>query len=172
MTRQDAPADRPEAAAPAGDSPERAGEFDPALAAAQEALVRAMAAGAPVPDGFDEAAVRAAADAIVRKRAGEVARAWPVLAASYGTDWPRVFAAWAAGRPTRGSVRDAWDFARAHRAELPPEAAFDLALAEARWAYDGQRAPRRRRAAVRRVPGGVAVQLLGRMRVLGGRTRR
>ncbi|MBX6766457.1 MAG: hypothetical protein IRY90_04785, partial [Actinomadura rubrobrunea] len=53
-----------------------------------------------------------------------------------------------------------------------PEAALHLALAEARWAYDGNGEPRRRRAAVRRVPGGVAVQLLGRVTVLGRGTRR
>ncbi|GLW63041.1 hypothetical protein Arub01_12850 [Actinomadura rubrobrunea] len=162
------------AAGPAGrrapDGPD--GPFDPALAAAQEALVRAMTAGAPVPDGFDAAAVRAAAEGILRKRAGEVARAWPALAASYGADWPRAFAAWAAERPTRGSFRDGWDFARAHRDELSPEAALRLALVEAGWAYDGNGEPRRRRAAVRRVPGGVAVQLLGRVTVLGRGTRR
>ncbi|WP_329520083.1 hypothetical protein [Spirillospora sp. NBC_01491] len=142
------------------------GPLDAGLAAAQEALVRAMTAGGPLPAGFDPGDVGAAARSILRKRAGEVARAWPLLAGSFGDGWDDAFARWAAERPTSGSVRDAWDFARDHRAGLSPSAARELALTEARWAYDGASAPRRRRAAVRRVPGGLAVQVLGRVRVL------
>ncbi|GAA3985734.1 hypothetical protein GCM10023085_79880 [Actinomadura viridis] len=141
--------------------------IDAGLAAAQEALVRAMAAGGPLPEGFDAGAVGAAARSILSKRAGDVARAWPELARSYGTGWTRTFAGWAAGRPTRGSIRDAWDFARAHRDELSPGAVRELAFTEARWSYDGRSDPRRRRFAVRRVPGGVLVQVLGRIRVFG-----
>lgn len=141
--------------------------LDAGLAAAQEALVRAMTADGPVPDGFDAAAVRAAAHGILLKRAGEVARAWPALAGSYGASWKTVFADWAAGRPTRGSFRDGWDFARARRDDLTGEAAAELALAEVRWAYDGESSPRPRKAAVRRVPGGAAVQVRGRTRVFG-----
>ncbi|GGP90958.1 hypothetical protein BKA00_000611 [Actinomadura coerulea] len=141
--------------------------FDARLAAAQEALVRAMTAGGPMPEGFDAEAVRAAAHGILLKRAGEVARAWPALAASYGTSWKAVFAAWAAERPTRGSFRDGWDFARGNRDRLAGEAARELALAEARWSYDGQAPPRPRRAAARRVPGGAAVAFRGRVRVFG-----
>ncbi|QKW35178.1 hypothetical protein HUT06_14980 [Actinomadura sp. NAK00032] len=143
------------------------GPFDPALAAAQEALVRAMAAGGPLPDGFDPGAVGAAARGILLKRAGEAARAWPALAASYGTSWRDAFTAWAAERPTRGSLRDGWDFARAHRGELDADAARELALAEVRWSYDGESPPRPRRAAVRRAPGGVAVRVRGYVRVFG-----
>ncbi|WP_141577144.1 hypothetical protein [Actinomadura sp. WMMA1423] len=140
---------------------------DPELAAAQEALVRAMTAGGPMPDGFDAEAVRAAAHGILLKRAGEVARAWPALAASYGTSWKGAFAAWAAERPTRGSFRDGWDFARDHRDRLAGGAARELALAEVRWSYDGREPPRPRRAGARRLPGGVAVGFRGRLRVLG-----
>ncbi|WP_225993811.1 hypothetical protein [Actinomadura rudentiformis] len=139
------------------------------LAAAQEALVRAMTAGGPLPPGFDEAGVQVAARAILRKRAGEVARAWPALAASYGRDWPETFARWAAERPTNGSIRDAWDFARAHKESLDRNAALELALTETRFHYDGESPPRPRRMAVRRVPGGVAFQLNGRARVIGRR---
>ncbi|MER6811146.1 hypothetical protein ABT299_17900 [Spirillospora sp. NPDC000708] len=148
------------------------GAFDPALAAAHEALVRAMAAGGPMPAGFDAAAVRAAAHSVLLKRAGEVERAWPALAAAYGASWKAEFAAWAAGRPTQGSFRDGWDFARAHRDGLAGEAARELALAEIGWAYDGASAPRRRRAAVRRAPGGVAVLFRGRGRIIRGPSRR
>ncbi|QFG25824.1 hypothetical protein [Actinomadura sp. WMMB 499] len=136
--------------------------LDADLAAAQEALVRAMTAGGPVPPGFDAGAVRAAARGILRKRAGEVAHAWPALAASYGTSWGEAFAAWAADRPTRGSARDGRDFARARRDELAPGAARELALAEARWSYGREGAPRRRAAGIRRMPGGLAVAVLGR----------
>ncbi|MBE1535171.1 hypothetical protein [Actinomadura algeriensis] len=142
------------------------GPLDADLAAAQEALVRAMAAGGPMPPGFDADAVRAAARSVLRKRAAEVAHAWPALAASYGTSWRAAFAAWAAARPTRGSARDGRDFARAHRHELTPGAARELALAEVRWSYGGEGAPRRRAAGVRRVPGGLAIAVLGRARTL------
>lgn len=143
------------------------GGFDAGLAAAQEALVRAMTAGGPMPAGFDSEAVRAAAHGILLKRAGEVARAWPALAGSYGASWKTVFAGWAAERPARGSFRDGWDFARAHRAGLAAEAVRELALAEVRWSYDGESPPRVRRAAARRLPGGLAVQVRGRIRVVG-----
>ncbi|MEU8796645.1 hypothetical protein [Spirillospora sp. NPDC048819] len=145
------------------------GPFDTGLAAAQEALVRAMTAGGPVPGGFDAEAVRAAVHGILLKRAGEVALAWPALAASYGTSWRTEFAGWAAGRPTLGSFRDGWDFARAHRDDLAGEAGRELAVAEARWRHAGAAPPRPRRAAVRRVPGGVAIQVGGRIRVFGRR---
>jgi len=140
---------------------------DPGLAAAQEALVQAITAGGPLPPGFDEGGVRAAARSILLKRAGEVGRAWPVLAESYGTEWQETFVAWAADRPTRGSIRDAWDFARAHRSELSPSAARELTFTEMRWHYDGDDEPRPRRFAVRLVRTGLAVQLRGRVRFVG-----
>ncbi|MEV5825555.1 hypothetical protein AB0L25_08260 [Spirillospora sp. NPDC052242] len=143
--------------------------LDADLAAAQEALVRAMTAGGPMPAGFDGDAVRAAARSILRKRAGEVAHAWPALAASYGTSWGEAFAAWAAERPTRGAARDGRDFARAHRHELAPGAARELAMAEARWSYGREGAPRPRAVGMRRVPGGLAVAVRGRVRVLARR---
>jgi hypothetical protein len=140
---------------------------DSQLLAAQEALVRAITAGGPLPPGFDEGGVRAAAISILRKRAGEVARAWPALAASYGTGWPDAFVAWAADRPTQGSIRDAWDFARAHSSELDAAASRELALTEMRWHYDGKGEPRPRRFAVRLIGKGLAIQVRGRVRVIG-----
>jgi hypothetical protein len=143
------------------------GPFDPGLAAAQAALVRALTSGGPLPDGFDAGAVEAAARGILLKRAGEAARAWPALAASYGTSWRAAFTGWAAARPTHGSLRDGWDFARAHRGDLAGDAARELALAEVRWSYDGDSPPRPRRLAVRRTPGGVAVRVRGYTRIFG-----
>jgi hypothetical protein len=136
------------------------------LAAAQRRLVEALVTGGPVPPGFDTVRVAAAARALLRKRAGEVARTWPRLASSYGTEWRAVFTEWAANRPTRGSWRDGWDFARAERDSLTAAAATELAVCEACWSYDGTSEPRRRPFAARRIPGGFAVQAFGRLTLL------
>jgi hypothetical protein len=136
------------------------------LAAAQAALVAALVAGEPPPPGFDAGRVNAAARALTHKRAGEVARAWPGLAAAHGPRWATVFAAWARHRPTRGSWLDGWDFARAHRDSLPSGAALELLRCEAGWRYGGDAAPRRRRVFASRAPGGVLIHLFGHTRVL------
>lgn len=145
----------------------------PPLAQRQAAIVAALVAGAPTPPGFDERAVRASAAALLRKRAGEVAAVWPLLAAALGPQWSNRFALWAAGRPTRGALRDGWDFARVVTLEPPAArstaaarwtaAAAELTEREARWRYDGYGPPRRRRLpALRRRPGVVVLQVLGR----------
>ncbi|GID95050.1 hypothetical protein ACFQFC_13930 [Amorphoplanes digitatis] len=135
----------------------------------QAELVAALTAGAAVPPGFDGRLVEAARVALLRKRAGEVARHWPELAAAFGRGWPRRWSAWAAARPTRGSLRDGWDLARDLRAagELPAPAGAELATREALMSYDGVSAPRTRRApAVRGAAGSLVVQFAGRVRVL------
>jgi hypothetical protein len=111
----------------------------------QTAVVAALVAGAPAPPGFNPDRVRAAAAALLRKRAGEVADVWPALAASYGRSWPSAFGAWAAGRPPAGSLRDGWNFARSLPA-LTGRAADELAYREAHWRYDGESSPVPRRA--------------------------
>ncbi len=137
------------------------------LADRQAGLVAALTSGAPVPPGFDPRLVEVARVALLRKRAGEVARQWPALAAAHGPEWPRVFARWAATRPTRGSLRDGWDLARDLGAELPAAAAEEVATREAAWVYDGRSAPRARRLpAVRTAGGCVALQIGGRVRIL------
>jgi hypothetical protein len=141
------------------------------LAERQAALVAALTSGAPLPDGFDPRLVEAARVALLRKRAGEVARRWPELAGALGRTWGKVFASWAATRPTRGSLRDGWDLARELRArgELPAAARAELAVHEARLVYDGTGAPRPRRApAVRVVAGAVAIHVAGRVHLLRG----
>ncbi|MEV4535148.1 hypothetical protein AB0J82_15090 [Asanoa sp. NPDC049518] len=110
------------------------------LAARQAALVATLTSGAPVPPGFDPRLVGVARDALLRKRAGDVARAWPMLAAAQGDRWRTVFLAWAAHRPTNGSLRDGWDLARS-LAPLTGTAAAELAAREAAWRYDGRSAP-------------------------------
>ncbi len=96
------------------------------LAERQAALVAALVAGGELPPGFDERKVAVAREALVRKRAGEAAKHWPLLAASLGPQWTVVFGQFAAGRPTAGALRDGWDLARrlarlteAARAEAP-----------------------------------------------------
>ncbi|WP_431937205.1 hypothetical protein [Micromonospora sp. RP3T] len=139
------------------------------LAARQAELVATLVAGGPLPPGFAAAPVEAARRALLRKRAGDVARHWPLLAAGLGADWPAVFVDWAAGRPTNGSLRDGWDLARAlrDRGTLPPLGADELAGREAANRYDGRGTPRRRRLpALARTGGAVVVQFAGRVRLL------
>lgn len=133
------------------------------LADQQAALVAALVGAAPPPPGFDPHRLRAARGALLRKRAGEVAAAWPLLAASLGAQWSVEFGRWAHGRPPAGSLRDGWDFALT-RVALTAPAADELALRRARWLYDGERAPRPRRApALRRGGTLLAVQFGGRV---------
>ncbi|NBE83583.1 hypothetical protein [Micromonospora rubida] len=146
-------------------APHRPGD----LAARQAELVATLVAGGPLPPGFAPGPVDAARRALLRKRAGDVARHWPLLAAGLGAAWPATFVGWAAGRPTNGSLRDGWDLARELRGrdELPPLGAEELAAREAVSRYDGAGAPRRRRLpSVAHTGGAVAVQLAGRVRLL------
>ena len=115
------------------------------LAERQAALVATLVAGAPDPPGFDPGRLAAARRALLRKRAGEAAKHWPVLAASLGPGWSAAFAAQHAGREPGGALRDGWDVARALRAELTADAARELRDREARWRYAGVRPPRPRR---------------------------
>ncbi|GIF95075.1 hypothetical protein [Catellatospora citrea] len=146
----------------AGAASDRAAEFGAVpdgavgggLARRQEELVRALVAGAGVPAGFDAAAVAATQTALLRKRAEDVARTWPRLAASAGPgQWARTFSAWAAGRAPQGSLRDGWDYARAHPSR-DAAAVRELALRELLWAYDGETAPRPRRGPAARLHAG------------------
>jgi hypothetical protein len=140
------------------------------LRLAQRALVAALVAGAPLPAGFDAGRVQAAARALLRKRAAEVARSWPELASSYGPAWPTIFAGWASERPTRGSWLDGWDFGRDHRGSLAPGARVELAVCEARWVHQGTAEPRRRRGIrLALLPGGLMVHLPGRICLLRSR---
>jgi hypothetical protein len=133
------------------------------LARRQADLVAALVAGAPAPAGFDPTRIRATTEALLRKRAAEVAAQWPALRAELGPQWRTEFTGWARGRPPRGSLRDGWDFARA-RAALGPRAALELATRTVRLAYDGVRPPRPRRLpALRRAGGSLVVQIGGRV---------
>ncbi|MEV4630845.1 hypothetical protein AB0J90_31730 [Micromonospora sp. NPDC049523] len=141
------------------------------LAARQAELVAALVSGAPVPTGFDTRLVGAARDALLRKRAGDVGRHWPMLAAGLGAEWLPTFRSFAATRPTNGSLRDGWDLARelAAGGRLPGPAAEELAVREATWRYDGDSNPLPRRGpALGRAGGTLVIRFAGRVRVLRG----
>ena len=162
------PAPGPPQSSPRGPVPAPA-PGGPSLADRQLALVEALTAGRPVPEGFDGFRFEAARLALLRKRAGEVARQWPLLAAGFGDRWKHEFATWAAARPTQGSLRDGWDLTRelTRRGALPRMAAAELAEREAAWHYDGTSAPSSRRIpAVRAASGAIALQMAGRVWLL------
>jgi len=151
------------------DHPLQPGGGAGSLADRQAGLVAALTSGAPVPNGFDARLVEVARVALLRKRAGEVAKQWPMLAAGLGGGWIREFTRWAAARPTQGSLRDGWDLARelAARDALPAMAGEEMATREATMSYDGRSAPRPRRGpAVRRAAGVVVAQIAGRVRTM------
>ncbi|MDQ1025438.1 uncharacterized protein (UPF0276 family) [Streptomyces umbrinus] len=98
-----------------GDAPKASPSTDPSrqrLALAQAALLSALVAGTPVPEGFDGTRLSVQARALAGKRADVVAKVAPelpeILAAAYRTS----FVAYAHGHPmTGGYRRDALDFA-------------------------------------------------------------
>ena len=107
------------------------------LAAEQAALVRALVDGGPVPAGFDPDRVQATAAALARKRAREVARAWPALVAELGDDFTARFLADAARRPPPprgGALADGLAFAGAlaRTRRLSGNARVEAMLAAAR----------------------------------------
>ena len=67
------------------------------LARRQAELVGALVAGDAVPAGFDPNRIRATEEALLRKRAGEVADRWPALRGQFGPQWSDAFAEWARG---------------------------------------------------------------------------
>jgi hypothetical protein len=134
------------------------------LAAGQAALVRALVEGGPVPGGFDPDRVRATSTALGRKRARQVARAWPVLAAELGEAFTGEFLADAAGRPPPargGALADGLAFADAlaGRGRLPGNARVERLLAAAHLSASPARlaatlaGPPRRLVLILRLPG-------------------
>jgi uncharacterized protein (UPF0276 family) len=103
----------PAAAAAAGREPVRADEeARQRVWVAQAALLSALVAGAPVPEGFDRARIRVQSRALAAKRAGVVARIAPELPRILGAGYRAAFLAYALARPLRGGYRrDALDFA-------------------------------------------------------------
>jgi hypothetical protein len=106
------------------------------LATAQQALVRALVNGGPVPAGFDPDRVQATSTALARKRARAVATTWPVLARTLGDGLTARFLAHAGGRPPPpgGALADGLAFARALEAQrrLPGAVRVERLFAQAR----------------------------------------
>ena len=139
------------------------------LARRQAELVAALVANGPAPPGFYPDRLAVARRALMRKRAGEVAAAWPLLAASFGRAWPDVCTSAFGDRPPAGALREGWDLAcdLRRRGELGDPATVELAEREvALHRSDGRR---RRLPAVRRCAGGVVVQVGGRVHHIGVR---
>src|SRR5690242_4472502 len=72
------------------------------LAFEQARLLGALTAGAAAPTGFDHERVRAAAEALLSKRVGTVARAWPRLTQAMKGEFATSFASYARARPLAG----------------------------------------------------------------------
>ncbi|MEU0840874.1 DUF692 domain-containing protein [Streptomyces sp. NPDC005962] len=81
------------------------------LAAAQTALLSALVAGAPAPEGFDRQRLGVQSRALTAKRAGVVAKVAPELPEILGDGYRPAFGRYADGRPmTGGYRRDAMAF--------------------------------------------------------------
>lgn len=82
------------------------------LAHAQAALLGALVADAPAPEGFDRDRLRVQARALVAKRAAVVAKVAPELPEILGDGYRPAFVSYARGRPLTGGHRlDALRFA-------------------------------------------------------------
>ncbi|MFF7212424.1 DUF692 domain-containing protein [Streptomyces sp. NPDC008238] len=82
------------------------------LALRQTALLSALVAGTPVPEGFDRTRIGVQGRALAAKRAGVVAKVAPELPEILGAAYRPAFLRYAAARPlTGGYRRDALDFA-------------------------------------------------------------
>ncbi|WP_018349637.1 hypothetical protein [Longispora albida] len=97
------------------------------LAERQAALVAALVAGGPDPEGFDPGQLAVMRHALLVKRAGEVAAAWPALAREAD------LRALLAGHPPLGAHADGLRIARAlaSAGQLGPAGQAELARREA-----------------------------------------
>ncbi|MEU6886269.1 DUF692 domain-containing protein [Streptomyces viridosporus] len=103
------------AGAPAARPGPEGGSLEPArqrLALAQTALLSALVAGTPVPEGFDRVRMGVQARALAAKRADVVAKVAPELPVILGAEYRAAFLAYAQEQPMGGGYRrDALDFA-------------------------------------------------------------
>ncbi|GGU47100.1 hypothetical protein GCM10010211_08600 [Streptomyces albospinus] len=92
------------------------------LALAQTALLSALVAGTPAPEGFDRGRLRVQSRALTAKRAAVVAKVAPELPEILGDSYRPAFLGYARHRPLRGGYRqDALDFAAYLLAQDRPE---------------------------------------------------
>jgi hypothetical protein len=108
------PVSAPERNSAGGPAADRCEAARDRLGRAQAALLAALVADAPAPEGFDEERLAVQRRALVGKRAGVVAKIAPELPEILGeTAFRTAFAGYARGRPmTGGYRRDALRFAR------------------------------------------------------------
>ena len=147
----------------------------PSYAERQRQLVAALTSQVAPPPGFDARQVQTARQALLAKRAHELAYVWPILTASLGPRLVALFGEFAADRPTQGLRRDGHDFAAwlEERQQLPLAGALEWAQEKLFWHFpaDGS-APQRdlRRIKVVKFPGGHMVRV-GRRVFTRGRPR-
>lgn len=145
------------------------------LARAQAELARALALGAPVPEGFNTERVRAAADSLLTKRRRQVQRMWPTLAAALGEEYGARFNAWARESPLpveASALVDGRRFAESLRAQggLPAEAQAAVWEFDLRWQLTAEGGLERRRGVGVALGRNTKGQRVLALRLPGGRT--
>ncbi|MDN0197357.1 DUF692 domain-containing protein [Streptomyces sp. S.PNR 29] len=142
-----------EPAAGSRDVRENPASTDPArqrLGLAQAALLSALVAGTPAPEGFDRVRLGVQARALAGKRAGVVAKVAPELPVLLGEGYRPAFLAYAQGHPmTGGYRRDALDFAEHLLLAGRPEEARARRELREWWLERSGPVPRSARPAVR-----------------------
>ena len=110
------------------------------IAAAQLDLVRALVINHLAPADFDSSRIRAAADALLLKRARSVARHWPATARSLGCKFEKRFALYARSTPGArgGACADGRGFvsALAREGPLTDEVAVETLTFDLRYRID------------------------------------
>lgn len=120
------------------------------LALAQAALLSALVAGTPVPEGFDRVRTGVQARALAAKRADVVAKVAAELPELLGAGYRAAFLGYARGRPmTGGYRRDALDFAEHLLLAGHPRDARTRHLLRDWWLERSGPAPRSQRPAAR-----------------------
>ncbi len=120
------------------------------LALAQAALLSALVAGTPAPEGFDRVRLGVQARALAAKRAGVVAKVAPELPEILGASYRPAFLDYAQDHPmTDGYRRDALDFAEHLLLTRRPEDAGARRLLREWWLERSGPAPRSERATAR-----------------------
>jgi hypothetical protein len=99
------------------------------LARRQAELVRALVAGEATPAGFDDAAVAATKEALIRKRAGEIGSRDPYLKYELGAEFLDHFRRWAHARPKTSTAADTDAF----RAWCIEQGIIEPAQTKQRW---------------------------------------
>ncbi|MFJ3336521.1 DUF692 family multinuclear iron-containing protein [Streptomyces sp. NPDC086766] len=120
------------------------------VALAQTALLSALVAGTPAPEGFDRVRLGVQARALASKRAGVVAKVAPELPVILGEGYRSAFLDYAHGHPmTGGYRRDAMEFAAFLLDAGRPRDVEARRVLREWWRERSGPAPRSRRPAVR-----------------------